>query len=268
MISFPNGKINLGLKVLSKRPDGYHNIQSIFYPVDIKDALEIVPRNDKKLNLFVSGMAVNGPEDSNLCLKAYYLLQQQFDLPGFDIHLLKGIPAGAGLGGGSSDGTSMLKLLNNYCELGLSDDELLQNAMTLGSDCGFFVQNKPAMVGGRGEQITLLDLPLAGSMLILITSDIHISTAESFANVKPDNSEFDPALLNSTEMWQEILVNDFERHAFDKSQELAEVKTTLLEKGAFYASMTGTGSAIYGLFRQDPVDLELPSKFSIHRFML
>ncbi len=251
MISFPTSKINIGLKIIDKRPDGFHNIESVFYPIKLKDALEIV--ENETLELVVSGLNA-GDNAENIVLKAYNSLKT-YNLTNFKIHLHKAIPIQAGLGGGSSDAVCMLKLLNNNYNLQLSTYKLKKIAGNLGSDCSFFIKNKPAFVYGKGEQQQVLTNFLKGKFLVLVKpQEISISTKEAFENIVISNSEIDFRNIAKIEIakWKNIFCNNFEPFAFEKYPELQEIKTFLYEKGAYYASMSGSGSAIYGIFKSNP----------------
>jgi len=253
MIVFPNCKINLGLQVLQKRPDGYHDLQTIFYPVAFHDILEFVPSS--AFTFQHSGLDIPGGSDSNLCVRSYRLLKDRFPaLPPVTMHLHKVIPMGAGLGGGSSDGSFALKALNEHFRLGLAHDELLKLSLQLGSDCPFFIENQPAVATGRGEQMKPLDLDLAGYTLILVHPGVHVSTADAFAGIIPNNAEYDLArkIREPIDTWQHWLRNDFEGPVFAKYPVIREAKEWLYAQGALYASMTGSGSSVFGIFRSLP----------------
>lgn len=254
MICFPNAKINLGLNVVNKRPDGYHNIETLFYPVPLRDALEIVG-TDGKDDLFTqSGIPVSGDPADNLVMRALKLLRQKYAIPSFEIHLLKGIPFGAGLGGGSADAAFMLKLINDYCSLGLSSDELEQMAGHLGADCPFFIENRPVFATGTGNQFTPVELSLKGYYLCLVKPDIFVSTPEAYAQITPQppaRSLLEIAGLPVTAWW-EMMVNDFEPSVFNRYPLIGQIKERLYEAGAVYASMSGSGSSVFGLFTGQP----------------
>lgn len=253
MITFPNIKINLGLKITSKREDGYHNLESCFYPVNWCDALEITEATS--FSFESSGLPIPGDPDANLVVKAYELLQKDFGLPPVRVHLLKSIPMGAGLGGGSADGAFMLKLLNDKFSLGLDTARLADYALQLGSDCPFFIQNKPVMAKGRGEIFEPVNLSLRGKYVVLINPGLHIGTREAFSGIVPAASDVDlRAILENTPMdqWLEHVVNDFEKSVFLRHPAIAVIKTKLYEAGARYASMSGSGSTIFGIFDVDP----------------
>lgn len=253
MIVFPNCKINLGLQILRKRADGYHDLRTVFYPVPIHDALEFLPASS--FSMQVSGLQVQGPAGDNLCVKAYGLLKQRFpQLPPLQMHLLKNIPMGAGLGGGSADGAFTLKALNNYFDLGLEQEELIERSLSLGSDCPFFILNKPVLAEGRGEIMQPLDLSLAGYHLVLVHPGLHISTREAFSGIVPRDRELDLKAVTqgSPDQWRNLLVNDFEATVFNANPVIREIKEKLYGAGAVYASMTGSGSAVYGIFNGSP----------------
>ncbi|MEQ9099835.1 MAG: 4-(cytidine 5'-diphospho)-2-C-methyl-D-erythritol kinase [Imperialibacter sp.] len=252
MITFPNAKINLGLQILRKRTDGYHDISSLFLPIPLQDVLEIVEA--KSLSFTSSGLPIPGNSDDNLCLKAYQLLQRDFALPPLSIHLHKAIPMGAGLGGGSADGAFMLVMLNKKFALGLSNAQLEDYAAQLGSDCPFFVKNQPAMALGRGTELTPFPTDLNGYHLLLVFPGIHIGTKEAYAGVKPNDRQqgITDILSQPIEKWKGQLVNDFEQSVFSNHPALKEVKEKLYAKGAVYASMTGSGSTMYGIFEDKP----------------
>lgn len=249
MVVFPPCKINLGLAVLSKRTDGYHNLQTCFYPVPWVDVLEIIP--SETFGFTTSGITIPGAAEENLCVKAYYLLKKDFDLGPVKIHLHKIIPAGAGLGGGSSDAAHTLRLLNTIFSLDLSEQELMIYAAILGSDCAFFVQDK-AMIGeGRGENLRNVAVSLKNKFLAIVKPDIHISTADAFGDITPNpaaRSIADIVLKNSVQEWKRLLKNDFEDPVFKKFSSIKVLKEKLYDLGAVYASMTGSGAAVFGIF--------------------
>lgn len=257
MIVFPNAKINLGLNVVGCRPDGYHDIETVFYPIGVCDALEVVPATTTSFE--VVGLPVAGAMESNLVMRAYRLLQRDFDLPEVQITLLKKIPMGAGLGGGSSDAAFMLKLLNTQFALGLTDERLEVYAAALGADCAFFVRDVPAFATGIGDQLTPLSLSLSKWKMLLVKPDVHVSTAEAYADVQCARCAVSPAeaVQQPVPEWKELLFNDFEASVFPKHPELERIKQQLYAGGAVYAAMSGSGSTIYGLFAPDFPDAEL-----------
>lgn len=269
MLDFPNAKINIGLFVTSKRADGFHNLLSCFYPVQWTDALEILPAAWNSFDM--TGLPVPGDPDSNLCLKAYKLLQQDFNLPPVQMHLHKVIPMGAGLGGGSSDAAFALRILNKLFELDLRAGALEDYARQLGSDCAFFVRNKPVIASERGDVFMDAALDLKGYTCVIVYPGIHITTAEAYGSIKPSQPDcsLEMLLKQDVKVWKKILVNDFEKALFPKYPELPFIKEKLYEAGALYASMTGSGSAIYGLFEGEaPIDFPFPDHYLIWKGLL
>ena len=253
MISFPNAKINLGLNIIEKRSDGYHNISSCFYPVPIKDVLEI--NLSDKFDFKASGIPIPGNKQDNLVVKAYKLLKKDFGLPEVAIHLHKNIPLEAGLGGGSSDGAFALKMLNEFFDLYLDDSVLEDYAGLLGSDCPFFIYNEPMLVGGRGEEMNDIKVDLEGYHICILKPQLSISTKEAYSGVKPSIPEHSiHSIISSNPVieWQRFLKNDFEESILKKFDELSRLKSVLYEMGAEYASLTGSGSAMFGLFNIEP----------------
>lgn len=253
MIVFPNAKINIGLKIVGKRQDGFHNLESIFYPIKWFDILEINP--SKTFQFHSSGLKINGDLDSNLVVKAFKLIQNKYDIPNVNIHLHKQIPMGAGLGGGSADGSFTLTALNTLFDLKISILDLELMADTLGSDCPFFIENKPKFVSEKGNKMTPINLDLNGFYIKLVNPNIHINTADAFIGINNVNqSDFDlkHINLNSFLTHHTQPKNDFEQTVFLKHPQLNEIKQTLINEGALYASMTGTGSTIYGFFKDEP----------------
>jgi len=250
MLRFPNCKINLGLYITGKRADGYHNLETVFYPVALKDALEIVPAAEDAMHL--SGLAVAGNEADNLVLKALALLREQCPgkIPPIATYLHKIIPMGAGLGGGSADGAFMLSLLNDHFQLALTTDELAAKALQLGSDCPFFIYNQPHFAKGRGEDMSPIAIDLSPYSLQLICPDVHVSTRDAFAMITPKPASFDLRELPALPIgeWKHTVFNDFEQPVFAQHPELAAIKEQLYAQGAIYASMSGSGSALYGIF--------------------
>lgn len=255
MVSFPNAKINIGLNIIEKRPDGFHNIESIFYPIQCCDVLEILPSKTTKFKS--SGLEIPGSTDGNLCLKAYNFLKAEFDIPPVDIHLLKAIPIGAGMGGGSADGAFTFKLLNEINKLNLSNQQLENYAKKLGSDCAFFIENKPKYCFGKGDEFEEIELDLSGKYLVLMNPNIHISTAEAYAGIIPQKPEKNIRQLVKKPIaeWKNLIENNFENSLFPKYPILPKIKQKLYNLGAEYASMTGSGSTIYGIFEAE-IDLE------------
>lgn len=256
MICFPNGKINLGLYITNRRGDGYHDLETVFYPVTgLHDALEIVPAKGPDTQLNLDGKTVAGNPEQNLVWKAYELMKQRFPakVPALDIYLLKNIPMGAGLGGGSADGAFMLKLLNDFCKLELTNSSLADMALTLGSDCPFFIYNTPQLAKGRGEQLSPLPLlDLSAYSIQIICPEVHISTKAAFGMITPRKPMFDLRRLPElpVEQWKENISNDFEDPVFMQHPELLSIKKQLYTQDAVYASMTGSGSALYAIFNK------------------
>ena len=254
MVLFPNAKINLGLNILRKREDGYHELETIFYPIGLKDGLEFIENKQNKINFTSSGLPLNIDPEENIVVKAYRLLAADHSLPGLDIHLHKVIPFGAGLGGGSSDAAFLLKGLNDYFELGLFVSQLKKYAVKLGADCSFFLENKPAFACGIGEQLQNINFSLSGYFILLVKPSFGVGTKEAYAGIKPSIPK--KSLLDSIHLtpdnWQNCIVNDFEASVFPHFSAIAEIKTKLLEHGAIYASMSGSGSSVFGLFKSEP----------------
>ncbi len=267
MISFPNAKINLGLHVVEKRQDGYHNLETIFYPVQLKDALEIVEAN--QFTFTSSGLKIDRAAEHNLVVKAYQLLKADFKLPPIKIHLHKVIPFGAGLGGGSSDAAFMLKMLNELFELNLSVAQLESYAGRLGADCPFFIKNKAVYAQGIGDQFSPIELDLKGYHIVIIKPPIAVSTFEAYGGIKPKVSKFDLTQINSIPVsdWKEYMLNDFEEVVFKTYPEIAKTKGVLYENGAVYSSMSGSGSAVFAIFDHLPakIDSLFPSTNFIYR---
>ncbi len=251
MLSFPNCKINIGLYITARRPDGYHNLETVFYPVALTDVLEIVPAGVADIHLHGKGIA--GNKQDNLIWKAYELMRSRFPaISTLDIHLLKNIPMGAGMGGGSADGAFMLRMLNDYYKLGLSRQELAAIALELGSDCPFFIYNTPQFATGRGEVMQPATVDLSAYSIQLICPQVHISTAAAFKLLTPKAAPFDLRHLNEMpiEQWVEYISNDFEEPVFVQHPGLANIKQHLYSQGAIYASMSGSGSTLYGIFEK------------------
>lgn len=257
MICFPNAKINLGLSVTEKRPDGYHNLETVFYPVALEDALEIdtSPRNGEKFRLTQYGTKIAGNPEDNLVIKACKLLDNDFDLPPLDIRLYKHIPSGAGLGGGSSDAAFTLKLLNEYCRLHLSEESLETYAAMLGADCAFFIRNRPTFAEGIGNRFSPVSLSLKGYRIAIVKPDVFVSTREAFSAIRPHRPQY--AVKETVSLpvreWKEKLVNDFEASVFPQYPVIGEIKRELYRSGAVYASMSGSGSSVFGLFDPEAI---------------
>ena len=257
MVSFPNCKINLGLRILRKRADGYHDLSTVFYPLPLKDVLEMVHSPAPAFTSY--GIPI--PGDDNICEKAYQLLKADFPtLPELHIHLYKNIPIGAGLGGGSADGAFTLLALNRQFHLGLDTPRLLDYAAKLGSDCPFFILNTPCLGGGRGEKLEPIPLDLNAYRFVLVNPGIHISTARAFALCTPreEDTSLRDIVGSPVPTWREHLYNDFEEPIFQLHPELRSIKETLYAEGAVYASLTGSGSSFYGIFKKAWIPDSLP----------
>lgn len=253
MITFPNAKINIGLDVLSRRSDGYHNISSLFYPIPLQDTLEIIPSSGE-LEYTSSGIALECETSDNLVVKAFRLMQQKYHLPNVKIHLHKHIPFGAGLGGGSADAAFMLKMLDAMFDLNIAEKLLIDYAAQLGADCAFFIKNTPQMASGIGDVLTDSSLELKGKHLLLVKPDVAVPTANAYQFVvpnRPDKSIKKKLLLPMLE-WQYQLKNDFEPSVFKQYPSLLHIKETLYQLGATYAAMSGSGASIYGIFEKKP----------------
>lgn len=255
MLVFPNAKINLGLNITEKRPDGYHNLETVFYPIPVEDALEInmLHQRNEKFRLHQAGLEIAGEAANNLVVKAYKLLDEKFDLPPTDIHLFKRIPSGAGLGGGSADAAFMLKLLNDKFNLGLNNEELEEYAARLGADCAFFIKNKPTYAEGIGNIFSSVQLSLKGYQIWLVKPDIFVSTKDAFAQIKPHRPTMSlkEIIKLPVEEWKGRMMNDFEESVFPQFPVIGEIKDEMYRQGAIYASMSGSGSSIYGIFKGD-----------------
>lgn len=259
MISFPNAKINLGLQITDKLPNGYHTINTGIYPIPLHDVLEAIP--SKKTLFETSGIEIPGNPKDNLILKAYKLLKKDYRLPELNIHLLKNVPMGAGLGGGSADASFMLSMLNEEFQLFLDDSILEEYAAQLGSDCPFFIQNQPAIASGTGTDIDLLNLDLSGNYLLLLNPGIHISTQAAYSGTTPQQASYNLKEVLETKdfsLWKDVLKNDFEASVFQKHPELASLKAKFYDLGASYAAMSGSGSTLFGIFSSlaDATDFE------------
>lgn len=258
MQKYPNAKINIGLNITEKRPDGYHNIETIFYPIGLCDILDVeISETCTDYGFSSSGIQINGDPEDNLIIKAYRLLQNDFELPPVDISLIKQIPFGAGLGGGSSDAAFMLKTLNELCKLNLSQHQLETYAVQIGADCPVFIYNKPVFATGIGNIFSPVSLNLSNYFLLLVKPDIHISTPEAYALVSPLQPEksLSELIKEPVEKWKNLIKNDFEESVFSKYPAIKEIKQQLYDAGAVYASMSGSGSSVYGIFKSEPDSL-------------
>jgi 4-diphosphocytidyl-2-C-methyl-D-erythritol kinase len=261
LITFPFAKINLGLHIHSKRADGFHNIETVFYPIrSFSDVLEIIPTNKANYSFQQSGIFIENKNDNNLVEKAYLLLKKTYNLPSIDIFLYKRIPVGAGLGGGSSDAAFALKLLNTLFKLNLSDEKLKEYAFELGSDCPFFIDNIPAIGTGRGNELLPCSIPqLIGKHIVIVTPSMFISTAEAYKFCQPIKRTvfLSDIISQPLQTWKELLINDFEKTLFPIHPQLQKIKENLYQHGAIYASLSGSGSSLYGFFNEKPLKLEL-----------
>ncbi len=266
MVVFPNCKINVGLHVVRKRTDGYHDLETVFYPLFLKDALEVV--RSEKFNFQLSGLPVDGIIENNLCVKAYHILKNDFpDLPAVSIHLHKAIPMGAGVGGGSADGAFMLTMLNSKFNLHLSEEQLISYALNLGSDCPFFIINKPCFASGRGEKLTPVALDLSSFKIVLINPGVHVSTKEAFSKLTPSTPKKGilEVLKQPVTTWKDDLKNDFEETVFKLYPAIEEVKKKLYEMGAIYAAMSGSGSSVFGIFNHETkFDFSFPTHYNCY----
>ena len=282
MVVFPNCKINLGLNILRKREDGYHDLETVFYPIPLKDALEVIRQPisvDRQpltkvserstvigQRLTTSGLKIEGDSNNNLCLKANHLLKKDFpSLPSIQMHLHKVIPMGAGLGGGSADGAFALKLLNDAFHLNLTQEQLIDYALQLGSDCPFFILNKPCFATSRGEVMEEIAMDLSAYQFVIINPKIHIGTGWAFGNITPKipNQSIKNIIQEPISIWKDKLVNDFELPAIKHYPEIGDIKTELYNQGAIYSSMTGSGSTVYGIFEKGK---QLKLSFPEHYF--
>ena len=256
MVVFPNAKINIGLQILGKRTDGFHNLHTIFLPVNLKDAIEVIESDSKDEEIIFShsGRKITGDTKDNICYKAYHLIKKDFPkLPNVCLHLHKNIPMGAGLGGGSADGSFMLALLNKKFNLNISQESLLKYALQLGSDCPFFIINKPCEAFGRGEELNEISLDLSAYKILLVNPGIHVNTAKAFSQIRPNADQKDllSAIKQPVTEWKHFITNDFEAVVFKDHPAVETIKNELYHKGALYASMSGSGSSVYGIFEND-----------------
>jgi 4-diphosphocytidyl-2-C-methyl-D-erythritol kinase len=262
MITFPSAKINIGLNITGRRSDGYHNLETVFYPIKIKDALEVI--ESAEMNFETSGIAIPGHANENLCLQAYDLLRNDFDLPNISIHLHKKIPIGAGLGGGSADAAFFIKLINEKFELGLSTENMQNYCRRLGADCAFFVENKPVFAYGKGDEFENVDLDLSNYFMALVMPPVHVSTGEAYRGVQPKEPQqsLKELIKLPIEQWQGKVTNDFEHHILKNHPVIRGVKNSLLEAGALFALMSGSGASVYGIFKE-ATDLSFLEKENI-----
>lgn len=277
MVVFPNSKINIGLNILDKRPDGFHNLETVFIPIPLTDSLEIIRAkgNTGEVVFSQSGFIVDGNIEDNLCVKASRILKKDFpQLPSLQMHLHKAVPMGAGLGGGSADAAFTLKMLNDKFQLGLSQEQLINYSLTLGSDCPFFVINEPCFATGRGEVLQTIGLSLTGYHLLLINPGIHINTGWAFTQLKsePAGNRRSKNLLHHIQTpinnWRNAISNDFEAPVFAMHPLLKEIKEKLYYNNAVYAAMSGSGSTIFGVFEQQPSLFSFPEDWFIKHLSL
>ena len=252
MIVFPNAKINIGINITERRSDGYHNIETIFYPLPIYDALEALPGD--KLTFQSSGLDIPGRMEDNLCIKGYHLIQKDYDLPPVNIHLLKHIPIGAGLGGGSSNAAFFIKLINSLFSLGLTTSQMMDYARQLGADCAFFIENKPLFAFEKGDQFETISLDLSKYHIVLVMPPVHVSTSEAYRGVKPApvKDSLYELIIEPIQEWKYFIKNDFEESVFKNHPVIRGVKAALYDAGAIYASMSGSGASVFGVFDKKP----------------
>lgn len=268
MIFFPGCKINIGLRILSRREDGYHNIETAMYPVDgLSDALEIIPSPAAGVKFSASGLAVDCAVEKNLCIKAYDAFKVECDIPGVEMHLHKAVPMGAGLGGGSADAAYVVGGLSRIFGLELSTAQMERIAAKVGSDAAFFIGNTPALATGRGELLSPLELPLSGKWLVIVKPDVSVSTARAYSIITPREHTVPLAELLSQPVscWRDSVFNDFEKAVFPLCPELPVIKEAIYNSGALYCAMSGSGSAIYGIYDREPDDLLLPGDLFVYK---
>lgn len=254
MLLLPNCKINIGLNIVSKRPDGYHNLETVFFPIPLRDNLEFkeIENEDVPYRLVSGGVPIEGKPEDNLIVKVYLDMKAEFNLPALELSLYKNIPMGAGLGGGSSDAAAMMKGLNEAYNLQLSAEDMEKRLAKFGADCPFFVRNKPAYATGIGDELTNCNVSLKDKFIVLVKPDVFVSTKEAYAHVttKLPAIPLAEAIKLPIETWKEQIVNDFEQSVFPFHPELPAIKQTLYDMGAVYASMSGSGSTMYGIFNR------------------
>ena len=259
MILYPNAKINIGLNVVEKRPDGYHNLETVFYPIPLQDALEVTPiqsvASEKGYQLKVAGTVLDGTPDDNLIVRAYRMMRDEYRLPPVSLYLYKHIPTGAGLGGGSADAAFTIRALNDQFKLHLSVEKMEEMAVRLGADCAFFIKNQPVFATGIGNEFHPVEFSLEGKVLVLVKPDVFVSTKDAYSLVTPQHpvASLPELLAEPIKNWKDTIVNDFEKSVFAKYPEIACIKDKLYDLGAVYASMSGSGSSVYGIFDK-PVD--------------
>jgi len=251
MLTLANAKINLGLFLTEKRADGYHNLQTVFYPIKIHDVVELVDADET--SMLIEGIDIPGDAGDNICLKAFQTLQRDFDLPHQQIILLKNIPVGAGLGGGSADAAFLIKLVNQKFELGLTDEQMEEYARPLGADCAFFIKNKPTYAFAKGDEFEELFIDLSAYYLVLVKPPVHVSTAQAYSNinVKQPSTSLKDLIHLPLQDWQAHIFNDFEPSVFAKYPQIDEIKTKLYQAGAKFALMSGSGSSVFAIFEKE-----------------
>lgn len=252
MISFPNCKINIGLNIVAKRPDGFHDIETIFYPLTLCDALEVLPTDISDDEFVIEGLQLDDDVEQNLCMKALRLMQKKITLAPLKMVLMKKIPVGAGLGGGSSDAAFTLKMINKFSGAGFSNEQLIEMSSGLGSDCAFFMINKPVYACGKGDLMSPVSLSLAGYTLVIVKPPVFVSTAEAYAGTLPVCPVYSLKELIQLPVseWKDVIKNDFEKTIFPRFPQIAEIKNRMYDMGAVYASMSGSGSSVFGIFRE------------------
>lgn len=260
MLLLPNCKINIGLNIVARRPDGYHDLETVFYPIPLRDNLEFkeITDSDEPYRLVTGGVPIEGKAEDNLIVKVYLSLKEEFHLPALELFLYKHIPMGAGLGGGSSDAAAMMTGLNEAYSLGMSHEEMEQRMARFGADCAFFVRNRPAYATGIGNILSPVSLSLKGKYIVLVKPDTFVSTKEAYAHVVPQPADcpLPEALAQPIESWRLSVRNDFEASVFPQHPELAAVKQTLYDMGALYAAMSGSGSTLFGIFDRPTPEAE------------
>ncbi len=264
MIQFSNCKINIGLQIMNRRTDNFHNIQTIFYPVKfLSDAVEIIETNSKTDQYFMTGIKIDEPVEGNLCFKAVQLLRRHYRFPSVELYLHKMVPMGAGLGGGSADGTATLLIINELFDLKIEYDKLWSFASELGSDCAYFLHDNPQLGEGRGNDLKPINLNLSNKKLLIVKPDIHISTAQAYQNIIPNSNRdsLEALTVQPFDRWKECVVNDFETTIFKIYPAIARLKQQLYDAGAVYAQMSGSGAACYGIFDTVPSPLKIPSSW-------
>ncbi len=269
MLEFPNAKINVGLNIIRKRPDGFHDLETLLYPIGLCDMLEFIPASTPPdhfgFHFENSGLTLPDPVEKNLCITAYQLLKKKYPLPSLQIHLHKLIPPGSGLGGGSSNGAFMIRMLSRAFGLGMAPEEMEEMAGRLGSDCPFFIRNQPAFATGRGNNLLPVEPVLSGYHLVVIYPGIHISTSEAYSKATPEESgkKLFESIRRPIHEWKEVIRNDFEDHLVVEYPEIGIIKKALYRSGALYSSLSGSGSAVYGIFEQAVPIKEIPSDYFI-----